>query len=32
MIGSDLFTIYAVYKVAQYAYWWLRDRGKEEDF
>jgi hypothetical protein len=32
IIGSDLFTFYAVYKVVQYAYWWVQDRGKEEEF
>lgn len=31
-IGQNLFTYYAVYKVVQYAYYWFKGRGKEDEF
>ncbi|UCD45950.1 MAG: hypothetical protein JSV27_05550 [Candidatus Bathyarchaeota archaeon] len=31
LIGSNIFGVYALYKILQMSYWFLKDRSKEED-
>lgn len=31
LIGSNIFGVYALYKILQMSYWFLKDRSKEEE-
>jgi len=31
LIGTNIFGVYALYKILQMSYWFLKDRSKEEE-
>lgn len=32
IIGANLFSVYALYKILQASYWFLKDRASDEEF